>query len=125
ILPAPGRENELTDRAGRPLPGMIWVRGPATKDGLLRQVAVEVAAFLASDHSLGGRPVTSADIAVLTRSNADALAVQAHLIRLGVRAVMHGDRSVFEQPEALDLRRILRALAEPSRSVLLRTALAS
>jgi exodeoxyribonuclease V beta subunit len=62
-------------------------------------------------------------LAVLTRTNRQAQDVQAKLRKLGIPAVMHGDRSVFESPEALELRRVLRALAEPGHRQLARTAL--
>jgi ATP-dependent exoDNAse (exonuclease V) beta subunit len=38
---------------------------------------------------------------------------------------MHGDRSVFESPEAWELRRVLQALAEPGHRTLTRTALST
>ncbi|HSC89771.1 MAG TPA: exodeoxyribonuclease V subunit beta [Polyangiaceae bacterium] len=124
ILPRPGRTDRLLDSQGEVLPGLTWIGLESSRD-LLVQTAREIAHFLAAGHRLGGRPVRAGNLAVLTRRNADALEIQRQLARRGIPAVMHGDRSVFEQPEALELRRVLLALAEPSHSQLVRAALAT
>jgi exodeoxyribonuclease V beta subunit len=123
VRPAPGRTDELRSAAGRVLPGLRLVRaGAADTIGL---AATEVSRLLSAGHELGGRPVSARDVAVLTRTNKQAQDVQAALRQLGVPAIMHGDRSVFEAPEALELRRVLRALLEPGRRTLLHAALAT
>ena len=123
VRSAPGRSDELLSSAGRALPGLRLVRAGAADT--IQLAAAEVARLLTSGHELGGRPVSPRDVAVLTRTNKQAEDVQAALRHLGVPAVMHGDRSVFEAPEALELRRVLCALLEPGRRTLLHAALAT
>ena len=123
VRPAPGRTDELRSAAGRVLPGLRLVRAGGADT--IRLAAVEVLRLLSAGHELGGRPVSARDVAVLTRTNRQAQDVQAALRQLGVPAIMHGDRSVFEAPEALELRRVLRALLEPGRRALLHAALAT
>lgn len=126
VLPRPGAEDVLVDKHGEPLPGALLLEVEETEESFaLRHTAQEVGRFLAAGHYLQGRPVTPGDVAVLTRTNRQAQEVQALLRQQGIPAVMHGDRSVFEAPEALELRRILLALAEPGDRVLVRTALAT
>lgn len=119
-------QDVLLDKSGDALPG-ISLLDAAEEDpfGWLEHCAREIARFLALGHQLHGKPVTPKDIAVLTRTNRQAQDLQASLRRLGIPAVMHGDRSVLESDEAMELRRVLVALAEPGHRTLCRTALAS
>ena len=64
-------------------------------------------------------------MAVLVRTNRQAQEVKRHLAEAGVPAVIYNAGSVFHQPEALDLRRLLRAVADPSGEDRLRTVLAT
>lgn len=123
VSPAPGRVDQLLDHGGTAGPGLRIVRAP--KLDTVRLAAAEVARLLASGSTVEGRPLSPRDIAVLTRTNWQAESVQAALRELGVPAVMHGDRSVFEAPEAKELRRVLRAWLEPGRRGLLPAALAT
>jgi exodeoxyribonuclease V beta subunit len=67
-----------------------------------------------------------ADIAVLVRTGQEAEAVRRELRRRGVSSVFLSDRhSVFASPEAADLLRWLRAVAEPLDAHLVRAALAT
>lgn len=61
----------------------------------------------------GWRPVRPGDIAVLTRVNAHAVAVQRALASAGVPAVISMLSSVFETPSARDWLVLLSALARP------------
>ncbi len=85
--------------------------------------AQEIARMLHSGADIDGRPVEPRDVAVLTRSNAQAHQIQEHLRDLGIPSVLQGDRSVFEAAEADELARVMRALAEPSSGTAIRTAL--
>lgn len=124
VLPAPGRENDLTDADRTPLPGLEILSVPG-------EMSVEEAACravvraLSSGAIVAGRKLTAGDIAVLTRTNHQAQIIQARLGRLGIPAVMHGDRSVFEAEDAVELRRVLVGLLEPGNRALLRAALAT
>lgn len=57
------------------------------------------------------RPTRPADVAVLVRTNAEALAVHAALVGAGVPAVISGLASVFGSPAAQDWLTLLTALA--------------
>ena len=82
------------------------------------QVAADVVRFLNSgatiqDPADGWRPVLPRDVAVLTRTNAQAQAVQAALHEAGVHAVATGGGSVFTSPEARILQRVFDGLLRP------------
>jgi exodeoxyribonuclease V beta subunit len=68
---------------------------------------------------------TFKDMAVLVRTNRQAQEVKRCLSEAGVPAVIYNAGSVFHQPEALDLRRLLWAVADPSSENRLRTVLAT
>lgn len=124
VEPRPGARDELRSSQGESLPGIdVVVHRPEKNSDWLRVTAAEVARFLQAGHLLGGRAVVPRDLAVLTRTNRQAQMIQRLLWDLSIPAVMHGDRSVLEAPEAFELRRILLALAEPGSRTLLRTAL--
>ena len=72
--------------------------------------------------TIDGRPVHAGDIAVLSRTNVQAQAVQAALRELGIPGVVYGDASVFDQPEAEQLDRVLTAVAEPTLTLFINAA---
>lgn len=125
VSPRPSAVDELFDAGGVALPGIQLLEYSGTARETPSAIAREVAAFLQAGPTLSGRAVTPGDIAVLTRTNRQAALVQEELQLLQIPAVLHGDRSVFEAPEALELRRVLRALAEPTHRGLFRTALST
>lgn len=86
-------------------------------------VADEVVVHLTSDCRLDGRALRPRDFAILTRTNEEAFESQRALLDRGVPAVVLGDRSVYEQPDARDLLLILKAVAEPNNIRALRGAL--
>jgi exodeoxyribonuclease V beta subunit len=72
------------------------------------------------------RRLRPGDIAVLVRSKTEADAVRAALVARRVRSVYLSDKdSVFAEPEAADLLRLLRAVAEPADGRAVRAALAT
>lgn len=92
---------------------------------LPRHVAADIARLLAGGVRVGGpqgRPLHAGDIAVLVRKNDQALRMQRALRAFGIPGVVHGDATVFETPEAVELRRVLAAVAEPTRTGRLRAA---
>lgn len=125
VLCSPEAEDILISREGAALPGIVVQMSSENNASALHFMAQEVARFLAAGHRLGQRQVLPSDIAVLTRTNQQAQQLQGYLRELDIPAVMHGDRSVFESPEARELRRVLRALSEPGNRVWCRTALAT
>jgi len=71
------------------------------------------------------KPLTAHHIAVLVRTNDEARRMQTALQRVNVPSVIHSDESVFKSPEALDLLRVLAAVAEPGNEGRIRAALAT
>lgn len=88
-------------------------------------IAGEIVALLESRPRIDGRPLHAGDVAVLCRTNKQALEMQAALRSVGVPSVRQGDDSVFESEEAEEIERVLRAVAEPGEPGLLRAALAT
>lgn len=74
---------------------------------------------------IGGKPLRPRDVAVLVRTHREARLVQETLRRLRIPSVLYSTDSVFDSPEALELSRLLGALAEPGRESLIRNALAT
>ncbi len=71
----------------------------------------------------GERRLEGGDVAVLVRSHHQGRLVGAALARRGVPSVQQAEDSVFASREAEQLRRVLLAVAEPSRDDILRAAL--
>lgn len=144
VVSAPGRADALdgASELNAPLRILFFagpeVRGPRGRivkeksdAHLPGAIAAEVVRLLEAELEIpdvrggGRRMVGPGDVAVLCRTNAEARQVQAALQRLGVPAVLRGDRSVFESEEAKDLRALLRAMADPTDPRLVRAALAT
>jgi exodeoxyribonuclease V beta subunit len=90
-----------------------------------REIARLLALAARGKATLGGKPVVGADIAVLVPSHRQGGYVQDALARLGVASVTYGQDSVYHSPEAVEVERILLAVAEPGREGLVRAALAT
>lgn len=99
-------------RSRRPI-SKKWAR-----DQLPKRVAAEIVDLLRQGQTgelvLDDGPLQPGDIAVLVRTNAQALDVQEQLRTLGVPSVRHGDASVLDSSDADDLERLLQAVSEPS-----------
>ena len=108
---------------GEPLPKK------AASQAALQACAGEIARLLAAarrgEITLGERPLSAGDIAVLVRSHAHGGAMRRALAQLGVGSVELSQASVFDSPDAADLERLLAAILEPAREPLLRAALAT
>jgi exodeoxyribonuclease V beta subunit len=91
-------------------------------DWIARDVAADIAGALDAKPDIrdpaadldGWRGLVSADIAVLTRTNRQALAVRDALREAGVPAVVSGLDSAFSSPAARDWLHLLEALQEPA-----------
>ncbi|WP_028049027.1 UvrD-helicase domain-containing protein [Cellulomonas sp. URHD0024] len=86
------------------------------RDFIHADVAAQVLSTLRDEQIADGdgwRPVQPGDIAVLTRVNAHAVAVQRALASAGVPAVISMLSSVFDTPSARDWLILLSALARP------------
>ena len=72
---------------------------------------------------IGERPLSGGDIAVLVRDHRQAGLISRTLLQRGVNSVQTSQASVFETPQALELERVLLAVAKPGQEALLRAAL--
>ncbi len=112
-------ERNKVGKSQRPI-GRRWA-----DDELQHWVAGDIARLLDSGTTLHGRPLKPSDIAVLTRTNVQAHQVGHALRALGIPSALVGDTSVFDSPEALEMRLILRAMSEPTNAGALRSALST
>ncbi|HEY3309806.1 MAG TPA: exodeoxyribonuclease V subunit beta [Desulfuromonadaceae bacterium] len=118
----------------KPLQLMVYPNpeGKPPASGSVRQpiaaaVAAEISHLLAGEHLIREagqeRKLTPADLAVLVKTHAQAEQIQQALLALQIPSVQHGNSTIFETAEALDLLRILKAVAWPSNESLLKEAL--
>lgn len=82
----------------------------------------DIVGLLDADVHIDEARVRARDIAVLTRSNKQAIALQAELARANVTAVLHSNSSVFDTPQAEELVRIVAAIDDPGDGPTLRAA---
>ena len=142
VKPAQNKQHELLKLEGKPAaPLQVWfmaagkhAEGKPVSRGIAQElvpgaVAGEISRLLTASRqhqaTLGNRPIRPGDLAVLVRRNADALLVQAALADVGIHAVLYHIGNLFDTNEALELERLLAALAEPSAARLLKIALAT
>ncbi|HEX9971074.1 MAG TPA: exodeoxyribonuclease V subunit beta [bacterium] len=74
---------------------------------------------------ISGEPLKAADIAVLVRRNAEAIQMQQALSQLNVPSVLYSNANIFDSHEAMEMERVLAAIAEPNNEKLLKAALAT
>jgi exodeoxyribonuclease V beta subunit len=137
VSPAPGATARLTasGAALAPLRFLFATRAGRIEDPskqidkgwadrcLPGAVAADIVRLLGSGAAIEGRPLSAGDIAVLVRKNRQAAAVQEALRALRVPSVLQGDASVFDSSEAVEMKHILGAMAEPSYAGAVRLAL--
>lgn len=100
---------DVLETAGEKLP-----RIDASREALAEACARRVQWLLRADSAtLGERPVTPADIAVLVRTHAEGVLVARALKACGVDSAMQSRDSVGHSAEALDIIALMRALVEP------------
>jgi exodeoxyribonuclease V beta subunit len=90
-----------------------------------RAVVADIARLEASGSRLGNCPLKFGDMAVLVRTNSQAANLQNLLRKSGIKSVLKSEESVFKTEEARETLRLLEAVLEPGRDILLRTALAT
>ena len=99
------------------------------KEELPAAVASEIVRWLQAGKNgkarVEGEPLAARHVAVLVRTNDEARYIQAALQDLGVPSVIHSDGSVFMSHEALELQRVLVAIAKPGDEGKVRAALAT
>lgn len=69
------------------------------------------------------RPLAGQDIAVLVKSHYQGQLIRDELQALGVASVRYGQDSIFETQDAVEVERMLLAIAHPAREGLVRSAL--
>lgn len=86
---------------------------------------LESKSWLGSDRAAPGERLAPRHIAVLCRTNRQAQRVQVELRKLRVPAVLDGDASVFDSQLAVEVERVMAAMAEPGQANRVRAALAT
>ncbi len=134
VRPPEGLSDRFAQRDGRGALDFLLLAGearkaPAEKD-ICNALALDVAQLLVSDCELhqggeGPRRVRRSDIAVLCRTNKQALAMQLALTQVGVPSVFQGDETVFRSEDADAVERLLEALVHPNDAGILRSFLCS
>lgn len=99
------------------------------RERIRRAVAAEAARLIEAGRRgecrIGDRRLREADIAVLVRTNREALLVQEALSGLGVHSVLYTTDNLFDTEEARQVELVIRAVAEPNDEAAVRTALAT
>lgn len=93
------------------------------EDRITRWIAAEISRLLQSGARLGADAIAPGDVTVLCRTNRQAARTLEALRRLGVPAVLYGDSSVLDADDAVEVERVLRAMAEPGDAAAIRAAL--
>jgi exodeoxyribonuclease V beta subunit len=92
---------------------------------LPRAVAAEISRLLNGNGLLGDRELRPQDFAVLVMTHRQARMVQDALSALGIPSVQQTQQSVFATDEAIEVLRLLTAIAQPTNEPLVRAALAT
>ncbi len=71
------------------------------------------------------KPLKEGDIAVLVRKNIEAQMIQDALIKLNIPSVLFSTLNLFDTYEALEMERLLSAIAQPGNEKFLKTAIAT
>jgi exodeoxyribonuclease V beta subunit len=92
-------------------------------DTVSSRIAFLVAKGSRNEATIGCRPLSAKDIAVLVRKNSEAILLHKALINKGIPAIIESGSSVFSTLESQELLCILRAMVTPHRSDYIRSAL--
>jgi exodeoxyribonuclease V beta subunit len=140
--PAKAKKHELLRVDGRePAPLRLWLlKAARVSDGnrifkgrarplIVGAVAAEISRLVALGREgralIGDRPVREGDIAVLVRANHEAAEVRRALSALGIHGVLYSTEDLFSTDEAVEMERLLTAVANPAHESLIRAALAT
>lgn len=129
----------LTGDAEERAPLSVWYFEPGSKNAPIKTRDAEKRALEAAVHEIarlieaGGRgwmkigdaPLQPHDIAVLVRTRRQGREVKEALAQVGIGSVDLTDRSVFATLDALEMERVMRAVAQPARTGLVRAALST
>lgn len=87
--------------------------------------ALHIAALLASQQTIEGRPIKPNDIGVLGRRKKELKQVEDMLSKLGVPTLETAEKNVFDTPIAADLAALLEAMLRPHRRDIVNRVLTS
>ncbi|MCP4582927.1 MAG: exodeoxyribonuclease V subunit beta [candidate division Zixibacteria bacterium] len=98
-------------------------------DRLTRAVSAEISRLLSlgdrNKITIGERSLQAGDIAILVRTNREALIVQNSLAALNIPCVLHSTDNIFDSHEALETERVIAAVVNPGNEGLIKAALAT
>ena len=133
--PAAGEARALTIGGRRAPPFYLWAldgggRTINVTDARVRirhAVAAEVARLIEAGQRgealIGSEKLREADLAILVRTNHEALIMQEALLELGIHSVIYTTGNLFDTEEARQVELVLRAIAAPNEETAVRTAL--
>ena len=94
------------------------INASAARQHVAEDVAAQAVSLLSSGATIrtdaGPRPMTAGDLAVLVRTNAEAVLVHRALREVRVPAIINGVGSVFDTPAATEWLQLLQALEQPT-----------
>ena len=135
---AAGREAPVLTFGGRrEAPLRLWaldggggtVNVADARERIRRAVAAEIARLVEAGRRgealIGTERLREADVAVLVRTNREALLTQEALTDLGVHSVVYTTGNLFDTQEARQMELLLRGVAQPNEETAVRTALAT
>jgi exodeoxyribonuclease V beta subunit len=138
VRPAPHRSDGFTENGSRISQLRVWFLDGEDNQKVSRSdaealatqaTAAEIARLLnlgaRGEAHIGDRPLEGGDIAVLVRSHRQGRRIRDELQRRRVSSVQLGQDNVFASWEAMELERVLGAVANPADESLLRGALAT
>ena len=103
-----------------------WTAGKASaalRDAVVNEMLALLGKAVLHHGKQGSRVVQPKDIAVLVRSNSQAVEYQQALNAVGIPAVINSKQSVFTAPQAMELYTVLQAIAQPGHIPALKQAL--
>ena len=115
----------LTLGEQRDQPLRLWIASADDRNLRANAVAGEIAHLLASNAKIGNERIKPRDIAVLVTNNSQPAAIQRALADFQISSVVYSAANVFKSLEATELMRVLLAVAQPTREVIVRAALAT
>ena len=95
------------------------------KHNAFELTALHIAALLASEQTIEGRPIKPSDIGVLGRRKHELKQVEDMLSKLGVPTLETAEKNVFDTPIAADLAALLEAMLRPHRRDIINRVLTS
>jgi len=113
----------IGDQRDQPL--HFWIAASGDKARMGKVVAAEIASLLTSETKIGTRKIEPRDIAVLVNNNTQPVGVQRALADYRIPSVVYSAASVLKSGEALELLRVLLAVAQPTHEKIVRAALAT